>query len=79
MMVLEEDGMHIIVQDTGVGMPAEILEKIRESIGKRESGLGIGLGNIYRRITAYYEQGGVTVDSKPGEGTTVNIFLGRRK
>lgn len=78
-MVLEEDGMHIIVQDTGVGMPAEVLEKIRESIGKRESGLGIGLGNIYRRITAYYEQGGVTVDSKPGEGTTVNIFLGRRK
>lgn len=75
----EEDGMHLTVRDTGVGMTPEHLEKIRASIGMRESGLGIGLGNIHRRISAYYERGGVCVDSTEGEGTTVRVFFGGRK
>lgn len=69
----------ILVEDTGAGMEKERLQQIRESMKERGRGVGIGLGNIYRRISAYYEQGEVTVDSLEGKGTTVKVSFGRRK
>lgn len=69
----------ILVEDTGAGMEEDKLQQIRESMKERGRGVGIGLGNIYRRISAYYEQGEVTVDSLPGSGTTVKVSFGRRK
>ena len=44
--------------------------------GKR---LGIGLGNIYRRITAYYDKGRILLDSREGCGTVVQMEFGKRK
>ncbi len=75
----KEGVLKITVKDDGVGMSEEKLEHIRNAINNRDSGLGIGLGNIYRRIAAYYEQGGVMVDSKEKEGTTVTMIFGDRK
>ncbi len=75
----EEEILHIIVQDTGVGMTKDQLYHIREAIKEKGRGLGIGLGNIYRRILAYYNNSEVTVDSEEGNGTTVRISFGLRK
>lgn len=78
--VTEQDGiMQICIDDTGAGMSTERLEQIRKAMENRGSGLGIGLGNIYRRITAYYEHGQVSVDSQENEGTRVKITFGARK
>lgn len=71
--------LHISVADNGVGMSEERLSQIRNAIKSRGSGLGIGLGNIYRRIAAYYEQGEVVVESRAGSGTRVLMSFGARK
>lgn len=73
------DELSIEVKDTGLGMKPERLEQIRSAIKQRGNGIGIGLGNIYRRISAYYEHGEVSVDSQENEGTRIQIILGRRK
>lgn len=78
--VEEKDGiMRICIEDTGAGMSQERLKQIRGAMANRGSGLGIGLGNIYRRITTYYEHGHVAVDSRENEGTRVEISFGARK
>ncbi len=74
-----EEVIKIKVKDDGIGMSAGKLEQIQNAINYRGSGLGIGLGNIYRRIAAYYEKGSVKVDSIEGEGTIVTIIFGDRK
>lgn len=71
--------LYIVVKDTGLGMKPEKLEQIRNAVKQRGSGIGIGLGNIYRRISAYYEHGEVQVDSQENKGTCIQIILGRRK
>lgn len=76
---VEHGILQISVKDDGVGMSDEKLKQIRDAVKSRGSGLGIGLGNIYRRIAAYYEQGEVIVDSREGVGTTVSMVFGDRK
>lgn len=75
----ENEILQIIVKDTGEGMTQEKLSQIREAITGKGRGLGIGIGNIYRRIRAYYHHSEVTVDSELGYGTTVRISFGFRK
>ena len=44
-------GLLITISDTGSGIDKELLEEIRGSLGdKQTSTMGIGMGNIYRRI-----------------------------
>ncbi len=69
----------ISVADTGKGMDSETLTAIRNAIETKGTGLGIGLGNIYRRISYYYEYGKVTIDSGKNSGTVVQIEFGRRR
>lgn len=71
--------MRISVADTGQGMDPERLKEIQEGLTERGKGLGIGLGNIYRRITAYYENGQVLLDSRKGRGTVIEIEFGKKK
>jgi two-component system cell cycle sensor histidine kinase/response regulator CckA len=66
------------VQDTGTGIPAEIIDKIfdpfftTKDVGK---GTGLGLSTVYGIIK---QTGGfVYVDSVIGEGTTFRIFIPR--
>lgn len=68
----------ISVQDTGTGMPPEVLEKIFEpffstkAVGK---GTGLGLSTVYGIVK---QTGGyIYCDSKQGEGTDFQIFLPR--
>lgn len=69
----------VTVADDGVGMNEEKLQQIRSASRQNESGLGIGLGNIHRRIAAYYEHGEVRIDSQEGAGTVVTMIFGDRK
>ncbi|WP_143319359.1 sensor histidine kinase [Clostridium sp. HBUAS56010] len=73
------DILWISVEDTGNGMSREKLASIRHAMETKGTGLGIGLGNIYRRISAYYEYGKVSIDSIEHKGTVVEIEFGRKK
>lgn len=75
----KKEKMWISVADTGKGMSPEHLKEIQEALTARGTGLGIGLGNIYRRITAYYESGQVLLDSRQGRGTVIQIEFGKKK
>ncbi|MFV0413031.1 MAG: histidine kinase [Oscillospiraceae bacterium] len=73
--------LRIAVTDTGAGMPPERLEQVRAAMQREEAGVGvgIGLGNLCRRIQAFYESGSVNIYSKPGHGTAVLIDFGPAK
>ncbi|HEX6910285.1 MAG TPA: ATP-binding protein [Longimicrobium sp.] len=66
--------LHVDVADTGEGIPAESLPRIFEpQFSTRSSGTGLGLAIVRRLVESW--GGEVTVDSVPGEGTTVHLRL----
>ncbi len=81
MVVREGDRLIIKVQDTGAGMEEEALLNIRKELKggedlKTDSDIvGIGLGNINRRIKKMYENSRFEIDSKKGEGTVITIDI----
>ena len=72
-----ESALAIQIQDSGVGMPAEVLEHVFEPFYTTKSkGTGLGL-TIAQRIIE--EHGGrISVQSQVGQGTTFTILLPRR-
>jgi PAS domain S-box-containing protein len=72
------DYVVVRVEDTGTGMPEEVAQRAFEpffttkSLGK---GTGLGLSQVY--AMARQSGGTVRLDSRPGAGTTVHIFLRR--
>ncbi len=74
----EEDYVLVEVQDTGEGIPADIIDKIFEpffstkEVGK---GTGLGLSTVYGIV----QQTGGTIlaASEPGQGATFRVFLPR--
>ncbi|PHV69796.1 two-component sensor histidine kinase [Sporanaerobium hydrogeniformans] len=70
----------ITVVDTGVGMTQEELEKLRSAFkeGATER-IGIGLGNIYKRVHGMYQDGEVEVFSKKNKGTAVRVKIPYRE
>ncbi len=68
--------VRVTVSDTGTGMPPEVVARAFEpffttkEVGK---GTGLGLSQVYGFIK---QSGGeVVIDSRPGEGTAVSIWL----
>ena len=71
-------GRHVCVSvtDTGAGMDPEVLARVFEpffTTKPQGKGTGLGLSQVY----GFTQQsgGGVHVDSTPGAGTTVSLFL----
>ncbi|MEQ8816302.1 MAG: response regulator [Thalassobaculum sp.] len=74
------DGQYVVleVSDNGVGMPPEVLERACEAFfTTKEAGHGTGLG--LSTIHAFVRQtgGDLTIESVPGRGTTVRMYLPR--
>ncbi|KAA9134200.1 HAMP domain-containing histidine kinase [Marinihelvus fidelis] len=64
----------VIVQDTGIGMDAEELQRIFDAFysrGRQRGGFGVGL-TIVKRLVERFEWS-VDYDSTPGKGTTVTL------
>ena len=72
------DYVMVAVSDTGSGMSSEVLAKVFEpffttkAVGK---GSGLGLSQVFG--LAKQSGGGVRIDTAPGEGTSVKVYLPR--
>jgi hypothetical protein len=68
--------VEIRIEDTGVGIPPEHLQKIFDLyFTTKDHGTGIGLSMVYRIIQMH--DGEIEVQSTPGSGTTFRILLPR--
>ncbi|MFN2576474.1 MAG: ATP-binding protein [Pyrinomonadaceae bacterium] len=75
------DGARVVieVQDTGEGMPADLLTKIFDPFfSTKGPGKGYGLGLAISATLAESLRGGLNVESKPGEGSTFRLWIPRR-
>jgi signal transduction histidine kinase len=70
-----QDGRVLVhVCDTGCGIPPDQLEKVFEPLYSTKS-FGVGLGLTIVRQVVQQHQGGMTVASEPGRGTTFTVWL----
>ncbi len=75
---MEEDGLHIIVYDSGIGMTAEQIKKVMETSEKDGVTMlsGFGLRGTINRIRYYYDCDNVVqIFSEPGEYTKIEIYI----
>jgi signal transduction histidine kinase len=75
-----DDRVHIVVADSGVGIPREELAKVLEKfyqIDPDNTGQvrGFGLGLYYAREFVRQHGGGLSIESEQGCGTTITITL----
>jgi len=75
-----DGGLLISVTDTGIGIPAEYLGRVLEPFGQIEDHLtrqneGVGLGLPTARALVKLHGGELTIHSRLGAGTTVEIRL----
>ena len=66
------DDIHIVIKDNGVGIPAESLNTILQT----ESQEGYGLKNVNQRIKLIFgEEYGMSIESVVDEGTVVTVKI----
>ena len=66
--------VRVIVRDTGVGMEPEVKDRIFEPFfTTKKAGTGLGMSSV--GFTVRQLQGIVSVESRPGRGTSVSVFL----
>jgi signal transduction histidine kinase len=74
------DYVRISVQDTGTGMPPEVVARVFEpffTTKPADKGSGLGLSAAYGFVR---QSGGtVRIETAPGEGTTVHVYLPRTR
>ena len=73
---LADDWVEVVVEDTGTGMPKEVLEKALDpffttkEVGK---GTGLGLSLVFSTVKAH--RGRMALESEPGKGTRVILHV----
>jgi two-component system sensor histidine kinase PilS (NtrC family) len=71
------EGVVITVQDEGVGIPPEELDRLFQPFhGRFAKGSGLGLAIVHRIVSDYH--GEIRVSSNAGKGTTVSVRLPAR-
>ena len=66
----------IEVMDTGPGIPPEIVHRVVEPFfTTKDEGKGTGLGLSMVHGFAKQSGGGMQIDSRPGEGTTIRLYF----
>lgn len=75
----EPSHLHIWVQDTGSGIPADLQDRIFEPFvtgeGELERRKGIGLGLSITRQLVSLHRGVMSLESAPGNGSTFHVYL----
>lgn len=72
----DDAGIHIRIQDSGIGMTPEQIEHAFEPFyTTRPVGAGIGLGLATARNVIQAHSGRISIDSQPNVGTTVSLFF----
>lgn len=79
-LVREDHGIRVTVRDTGPGMAAaqvtaslRLFEQVEGPLNRRHEGLGIGLP-LCRHLVRLHG-GSLSIDTRPGGGTTVTVDL----
>lgn len=70
------DWVEILVRDTGTGMSPAVRQRAFDPFFSHRAagrGRGLGLSRVHRMIDAH--GGRIQIDSRPGEGTTVQVLL----
>ena len=76
----KEQDLVISVADTGLGMSEERLKEVTGAMKERRtSKIGIGLGNIYKRIHMMYKKGEFCIYSREGRGTVVQMLIPQKE
>lgn len=70
-----DGGVEIMVRDTGRGMTPEDADRMFERFVKSSDSGGSGLGLAIARSLVEAHGGTISATSRPGQGTTVTIFL----
>ena len=79
--MIQEEGENkicLLVEDNGVGMEPEELERLQKEITRpcKETESGFGLANVNERIRMNFGmEYGMTIMSKKGEGTKVQVVI----
>jgi PAS domain S-box-containing protein len=69
-----EDGVEIVVSDTGVGIEPELIDQIFDLyVTTKSQGSGIGLSVVYRIVQLH--GGEITVESQKGEGAEFKVRI----
>ena len=72
--VLPDQMVEVVISDTGTGIPREVLSKVLDPFfTTKEKGTGLGLSVVYGVVERH--GGKLTIDSRPGAGTSVTIRL----
>ncbi|MGN7165427.1 sensor histidine kinase [Paenibacillus cellulositrophicus] len=72
---LQENHLEVDIQDTGTGMPPDVLRRIRQLIAEQGESKDpyfrshTGVRNTFRRLFLVYGSEAKVVESEPGEGT----------
>jgi signal transduction histidine kinase len=79
-VTVAEDGLAFSVSDTGIGIPAEHLDRVLQpfvqvdsSLSRRREGTGLGLALV--KAMAELHGGKLRLESEPGIGTTATVIL----
>jgi two-component system sensor histidine kinase HydH len=69
-----EGGVSVLVNDTGPGMTREVAAQVfNPYFTTKPSGTGLGLAIVHNIVENHH--GAVSVESRPGRGTTFTVFL----